>query len=118
MQYIRHIRTDIATQDVFYLFALESTLDDQTTRAIYRAASTHFGEHVLDDVFWLSMHTSADFSDVGEDGLLAFSHDLWCRNRESLARRLEECWVRSMQLAVEAVQQLKAQVSGMRGMDS
>ena len=63
-------RTDIPTEDVLDLLLLEATLDDKTAGSIDGAGGTHFGEHVLDDMLWLPVHTFADIGDVGEDRLL------------------------------------------------
>ena len=101
-------RTDVPAQDVLDLLALETTLDDQPSRAVHGAAGTHFGEHVLDDVLRLPVHTPADLGDVGEDGLLALAHDLRGRDREPLAGGLQELGVRGVQLGVEAVKELKS----------
>ena len=88
--------TDVPTQNVFDLLLLEATLDDKATGAVNGASGTHFREHVLDDVLRLPMHTSADLGDVGEDGLLALSHDLRGRDREPLACGLQERGVRGV----------------------
>ena len=89
------------------LFLLEATLDDETTRAVDGTSGTHFGEHVLDDVLWLPVHTLADIGDVGEDGLLvAFTQDLRRRDRVTLAGGCEEGGVGCVKLAVETMEKL------------
>ena len=89
------------------LFLLEATLDDETTRAVDGTSGTHFGEHVLDDVLGLPVHTFADVGDVGEDRLLvAFTCELRRRNGVTFAGGSEECGVRGMKLSVESVKEL------------
>ena len=89
------------------LLLLEATLDDETTRAVDGTSSTHFGEHVLDDVLWLPVHTLADIGDVGEDGLLvAFTQDLRRCDCVTLAGGREEGGVGSVKLAVETMEEL------------
>ena len=74
-------RTNVTTKDIFDLFLLEATFDNQTARSIYRPSRTHLGEHKLNDVLWLSVHSFADIWDIGEDRfLVSFSHDLWGSN--------------------------------------
>lgn len=68
------------------LFLLEATLDDKAPGTIHRAGGTHLGEHVLNDVLRLPVHTFADIGDVGKDGLLvAVTQKLWRRDRVPLA---------------------------------
>lgn len=49
--------TDVSTQNVFDLFLLETTLDDQTPGAVYTTSSSQFGKDERDDVFRLSTST-------------------------------------------------------------
>ena len=99
--------TDVSTKDMFDLFLLETTLDDEAPRAVDGAGGTHFREHVLDDVLGLPVHTFADVGDVGEDGLLvAFTCELRRRNGVTFAGGSEECGVRGMKLSVESVKEL------------
>ena len=70
--------TDVATKYVFDLFLLEATFDNKTTGPIHRPSRTHFGEHELNDVLWLSVHSFADIGNVCEYCfLVSFSHHLW-----------------------------------------
>lgn len=70
------MRTDVSPQDVLDLFLLETTLDDQPAGAVDGTCCSHFGEHELDDVLGLAMHSFADIGDVCKDCLfVSFSHD-------------------------------------------
>ena len=101
-------RTDIPTEDVLDLLLLEATLDDKTAGSIDGAGGTHFGEHVLDDMLWLPVHTFADIGDVGEDRLLvSLAQDLRRRDGVPLAGRGEQGGVGCVQLAVEAMEELR-----------
>ena len=105
-------RTDIPTEDVLDLLLLEATLDDKTAGSIDGAGGTHFGEHVLDDMLWLPVHTFADIGDVGEDRLLvAFAQDLRGRDGVPLAGRGEKGRVGCMQLAIKAMKELGNRLS-------
>ena len=90
------------------LLRLEHALDDKTARAVDRTGRTHFGKHELDDVLRLSVHTLADFGDVGEDGLLvSFAQHLRWRDGVTLACRIPQRWVCRVQLGVEAIEELR-----------
>ena len=94
------------------LLLLEATLNDKTAGTVDGAGGTHFREHVLDNVLRLPVHTLADIGNVGEDGLLvAFTQDLRGRDGVSLAGGREQCGVRGVQLAVEAVEELNQEQS-------
>ena len=73
--------TDVTSEHVFDLFLLEAAFDNKTTGPVHRPGCTHFSEHELDDMLWLSVHSFTDIGDVGEDRfLVSFSHDLWGSN--------------------------------------
>lgn len=98
------ILTHVPTEDVFNLFLLETTFDDESSSTVNTSRSTHFGKEVLDDVLglkrkrkgnrseprlWsshkrlahLTMHLFANIGDVGENGfLVSFSEELWWSN--------------------------------------
>jgi len=49
----KKILTHVPTEDVFDLFLLETTFDDETSSTVNTSRSTHFGKEVLDDVLGL-----------------------------------------------------------------
>ena len=104
--------TDVTTKNVFDLFLLEATFDDQTTGSVHRPGSTHFGEHELDDVLRLPVHSFTDIGNIGEDRLLvSFSHDLWGSNSVAFGAGGEKSWVGGMKLGVETLKKLTGHVS-------
>ena len=105
-------RTDVTTKDIFNLFLLEATFDNQTARSIHRPSRTHFCKHKLNDVLWLPMHSFANIWDIGEDRfLVSFSHDLWGSNGVTFGAGREEGRIRCMKLAVKALKKLSGCVS-------
>ena len=50
---LRRRLTNIPSQNVFDLFLLETTFDDEAACAVYAACGTHFGKQELDDMFRL-----------------------------------------------------------------
>jgi len=104
--------TDVTTKDVFDLFLLEATFDDQTARSVHRPSRTHFGKHELDDVLRLSVHSFTDVGNIGEDRfLVSFSHDLWRSNSVAFRTGREKGRVRGMKLAVEPLKKLSVCVN-------
>ena len=96
--------TDVTTKNVFDLFLLEATFDDQTTRSVHRPGCTHFREHELDDVLRLSVHSFTDIGDVGKDRfLVSFSHDLRGSDGVAFGAGGEESGIRGMELSVETL---------------
>jgi len=82
---------DVTTKNVFYLFLLEATFDDQTARSVYRPSCTHFSEHELDDVLRLSVHSFTDIGNISKDRfLVSFPHDLWGSNSVTFGAGREE----------------------------
>ena len=65
----RYVLDNVPTQYVLDLFLGETTLDDQTPAAVYGTAGTQFGEQELRHMLIGTLHTLADFGDVGEDSL-------------------------------------------------
>lgn len=105
-------RTNVPTKDVFDLFLLEATFDNQTARSIHRPSCTHFGEHELNDMLWLSVHSFADIRDVSKDRfLVSFSHDLWGSNGVALCTGREEGGIRGVKLAIEPFEELSNSVN-------
>ena len=100
-------RTDVSSQDVLDLRLREATTDNEAARAVDGARRTQLGEHELDSVLWLTMHTLANVSDVAEDGLLvSFSHELRRRECVALAGRVKQGGIRCVQLGVETPEEL------------
>merc|ERR1712029_1156138 len=60
---------NVATKNVLDLLLLETTLDDEATGTVHGTGGTQFSEQELCHVFVSTLHTLADFGDVGEDGL-------------------------------------------------
>ena len=86
---------------------LELATNDQPARAVDGTGGTQLGEHELDGVLWLTMHTLANIGDVAEDGLLvSFSHELRRRECVALAGRVKQGGIRCVQLGVETPEEL------------
>ena len=101
--------TDVSTEDMLDLLLLETTFDDEAAGTIDGPGSTHFGEHVLNDVLRLPVHTFADVGDVGKDGLLVtLTHDLGWRDSVTFAGRCEKSGIRCVELTEEPVEELQA----------
>ena len=104
--------TDVTTEDILDLLLLESAFDDQTARPIHRPGRTHFGEHELNNVLRLSVHSFTDIGDIGEDRfLVSFSHDLWGSDGVPFGARGEKSRVRGMELTVETLKELAGCIS-------
>ena len=58
------MHTNVPPQNIFDLFLLETTLDDQSLATVDGPRSTQLGKQELNDVFWLPVHLLADILDV------------------------------------------------------
>jgi hypothetical protein len=68
--------TNVTTQDVFDLFLLKATFDDQVPVPVHTTTRSQFGKQELDHVFRLPMHFFTDLGYVRPDGpLVTFSMD-------------------------------------------
>ena len=109
-------RTDVTTKHVFDLFLLEATFNNQAAGAVHRPGCTHFSEHELNDVFWLSVHSFANIWNICEDRFLVpFPHDLWGGNSVALCVGGEKGRIRGMELSVESFKKLYEFVSEHNG---
>lgn len=99
---------NVPSQDVFDLFLLEPSLDDEPAGAVDRAGGAQLGKEELDDVLWLSVHLFADVGNVGKDRpLWAFSLDVGGRDGVPLlAAPAGQGWVRGKEERVEAAEEL------------
>lgn len=73
--------TNVFPQDVFDVLLCISTLHNQPLLTINRTLRSQFGVQELNDVFWLSVHSSTNVHEVREQSLLcSFTSDLWWHN--------------------------------------
>ena len=109
---VRRNPTDVPTKDVFDLFLLEATFNNQTARSVHRPGCTHFCKHELDDVLRLPVHSFTDIGNVGEDRfLVSFSHDLRRSNGVAFGAGGEKGGIRGMKLSVETLKKLPVRIS-------
>ena len=122
-------RTKVSSQNVFDLFLLETTFDNEAACTIDTSSCTHFGEEELDNVFGLcitsqrciphqmraataathlSVHLLANLGNVGKDGFfVSFSEQLWWSDGVPFSRsRGEERRVGGVKRVVESGQEL------------
>ena len=70
-------RTNVFSQDVFNVLLRISTLHDQSLLTVDRTLRSQLRVQELDDVFWLSVQSSTDIHEVGEERLFrSFTSDL------------------------------------------
>jgi hypothetical protein len=92
--FARHIILNVAAQNVLNLFRLESTLDDQSSRAVGTAARTHFSEQERCDVLFASLQTFGNVWEIGKNRLLvSFSETLRRRDLVALSTTNSEIWM-------------------------
>lgn len=101
------ILTNVVAKDIFDLLLLEFTSNDETASAVHRSCGTQFGEQILNSVLRRSVHALADIRDIGKHSLLvSFPCNTGRCDDITLASIGEQSGVSSMQLAVEASQEL------------
>jgi hypothetical protein len=76
---------NVSPENVLDLLLLETTLNNKTAGTVDGTAGTQFSEQELGDVLVGTLHPLANFSDVGEDGLLvSFTETLRWRDLVAL----------------------------------